>query len=66
MILGSVLTVGIAYLVDSAPTSQVAAGPSAAAHRSLVNWDVVEANWATLKSRAREGWSELRSRVDRS
>lgn len=66
MILGALLTVGVAYFVDSARTSQVAAGPSATANRTLVNWDVVEADWASLKARAQESWSELRARVERS
>jgi hypothetical protein len=66
MTFGALLTVVAAYAVDSTRTSAVAAGPAAAANRTMVNWDVVEANWASVKARAKEGWSELRARVDRS
>lgn len=66
MIFGVVLTVLSAYLVDSARTSSVASGSAAAANRAMVNWDVVEQNWTSFKARAKEGWSDLRARVERS
>jgi hypothetical protein len=66
MISGVLLTVVVAYAVDSTRTSAVAAGSAASANRTMVNRDVVEANWASVKARAKEGWTELRARVDPS
>jgi len=65
MILGALLTVATAYYWDSMRTSSVASGPSATENRPMVNWDVVESNWNVVKERARQGWAELRARVDR-
>ncbi len=65
MILGALLTVATAYYWDSMWTSSVASGPSATENRPMVNWDVVESNWNVVKERARQGWAELRARVDR-
>lgn len=66
MILGAALTVGLAYSYDSMQTSSVATGPTASTNRTMVNWDVVGANWNSLKDKAQAGWTELRARVDRS
>lgn len=66
MILGAILTVAAAYYYDSMTTSTVATGPSATTNRTMVNWDVVEANWNSFKTRAQQGWVQLRARVDRS
>ena len=65
MILGALLTVGVAYYSDSMRTSSVASGPSATENRPMVNWDVVQSNWNIVKERAEQGWADLRARVDR-
>lgn len=57
MILGAALTVGGAYAVDTmrgAPN-----GSAATEQRRMVNWDVVDAAWQTLKVRARTEWNRL-------
>ncbi len=59
IILGAFLTIGGAYLYDSMQTSAVATGPSAAEHRTMVNWDVVAENWRSLKLRAQAEWNRL-------
>ena len=59
MILGAFLTIAGAYLYDSMQTSTVATGPSATAHRTMVNWDVVGENWRNLKLRAQTEWNRL-------
>jgi hypothetical protein len=59
IILGAVLTIGGAYYYDSMQTSSVAAGPGAGEHRTMVNWDVVEENWRSLKARAQDTWVRL-------
>jgi hypothetical protein len=65
MILGALLLVATLYTVDTWNTSSTAAGPSAATNRTMVNWDVVDTNWKTLKIRARESWAKLSARIDR-
>ena len=65
MILGALLTVGVAYYSNSMRTSSVAAGPSAMENKPMVNWDVVQLNWNVVKERAEQGWADLRARVNR-
>jgi hypothetical protein len=57
IILGAVLTVGAAYVVDHVSIRTAAAGTTS--ERTMVNWDVVADNWRILKDRARDGWSRL-------
>jgi hypothetical protein len=56
IILGVLITVGGAYVYDSAhrpPTT------TAQLHRPLVNWDVVGAKWDGLTTRARSEWTRI-------
>lgn len=56
VILGVLLTIGGAYVYDSAhqrPTT------TAAAQRPLVNWDVVAVKWNGLTARARTEWTRI-------
>ena len=62
MILGAVLLIAGVYVYDSQTTSTVANGQNAATNRTLVNWDVVSADWRVLKTRAHEDWIKLSSR----
>jgi hypothetical protein len=62
MILGALLLVCAVYIYDSAQTSSVANGQSAAANRTLVNWDVAAADWKALKTRAHEEWVKIASK----
>ena len=66
MIFGAALLAAGAYYHDSMTTSSVAAGPGAAENRPMVNWDVVETNWNSLKLRLQEGWTDLRARINRA
>ena len=59
MILGAMLLVCGVYVYDSAQTSSVAIGQTAAANRTIVNWDVAAADWKTLKTRAHEEWVKI-------
>lgn len=65
MVLGALLLTAGAYYHDSLSTSPVSGGPNASEHRQMVNWDVVESNWKSLKVRVQEGWASLRARIDR-
>ncbi|HEV2630621.1 MAG TPA: hypothetical protein VGV41_18525 [Pseudolabrys sp.] len=59
VILGVLLTIGGAYVYDSAqerPTT------TAAAPRPLVNWDVAAVKWNGLTTRARYEWTRLAGR----
>jgi hypothetical protein len=62
MILGVLLLVAGVYIADSQTTSTVANGQNAATSRTLVNWDVVAADWSIVKTRAHEDWIKLSSR----
>lgn len=62
MILGALLLVCGVYIYDSAQTSSVANGQTAAANRTIVNWDVAAADWKTLKTRAHEEWFRIASK----
>lgn len=62
MILGALLLAIGVYAYDSQATSTVASGQNASSNRTLVNWDVVAADWHALKTRAHEDWIRLSSR----
>jgi hypothetical protein len=62
MILGALLLVCGVYIYDSAQTSSVANGQTAAVNRTIVNWDVAAADWKTLKTRAHEEWVKIASK----
>ena len=62
MILGAMLLVAGVYVVDSQSTSTVANGQSAAANRTIVNWDVAAADWNALTARAHADWIKLSSK----
>lgn len=62
MILGAVLVIGGAYIYDSIQTSTVANGAEAQNYRTIVNWDVVAADWQALKTRAHDDWVRISSK----
>ena len=62
MILGALLLVCGVYIYDSAQTSSVANGQTAAANRTIVNWEVAAADWKALKARAHEEWVKIASK----
>jgi hypothetical protein len=66
MLLGALLLIAGAYYHDSMQTSTVASGPGATENRPMVNWDVVEANWNSLKIRLQDGFADLRARINRA
>ena len=62
MILGALLLVAGVYIYDAQSTSTVANGQTASANRTIVNWDVAEADWNLLKRRAQDDWVKLSSK----
>jgi hypothetical protein len=62
MILGALLLVCGVYVYDSMQTSSVANGQVAQANRTIVNWDVAQADWNKLKNRAHEDWVKISSK----
>lgn len=56
IIVGIGLTIGGVYLYDSRPATDES---NAKAARSMVNWDVVDANWGRATSRLRREWDRL-------
>ncbi len=62
MILGAVLlSIGV-YFHDAMQTSSVANGPVADSNRTIVNWDIVAADWDALKTRAHDDWVRISSK----
>jgi hypothetical protein len=62
MILGALLLVVGVYIYDSQATSTVANGESAAANRTIVNWDVAATDWRALKTRVHDDWVRISSK----
>lgn len=62
MILGALILICAVYIYDSVQTSSVAAGQTATANRTLVNWDVAAADWKAFKTRAHEEWTKIASK----
>lgn len=66
MILGSLLTVSVAFIADSWSTGSAATTGSAtatAADRPMVNWNVVGNNMRVVGERARETWERLSHKI---
>lgn len=59
MVLGALLTVGGAFFYDTWGPEASAGKTPTAAHRPMVNWNVVEENWRGVRQRTREGWAAL-------
>jgi hypothetical protein len=63
IIVGVILTIGVAYLSDASTS-----GPSNASaqtkveQRPMVNWDVVTRNWQSLSLGVRNTWNKLAAR----
>ena len=54
IIVGACLTIGAAYIHDNwTPAATTTGSSTTLAHRPMVNWDVVSANWNGLQQRAR-------------
>ena len=57
MILGSALTIGVAYVHDS--TVSPPPGTARVESRPMVNWDAVNNSWSYWKTRVQYGWTKL-------
>ena len=67
MIVGALLTVGVAYVSDasiSGATTTTGAGASTqiSVERPMVNWDVVSTNWRHFTLGVRNTWNKLAAR----
>ena len=56
LIIGIILTIGAAFLVDSLHS---APGPDQKEARKMVNWDVVGDNLRGLSTDVQDGWAKL-------
>ena len=66
MILGVALTVGTAFILDTAasgPSTTTGSGSAAVEHRNMVNWDVVGDNVRVARERAREAWTKISHKI---
>ena len=62
MILGVMLTIGVAFISDtwtSGPATTNGSTSAAVERHTMVNWDVVGENLRIVSQRAREAWSKL-------
>ena len=62
IILGILLTIGTAFVHDtwaSGPTGS----ETTSSHRTMVNWDVVDANWHSARVRIEETWNAISRKV---
>jgi hypothetical protein len=61
VIAGALLTVGIAFVVDSTVTSEVAS----ASNRPIVNWEVAQERLHGFTTLVRTGWERLETEINR-
>jgi hypothetical protein len=62
IIVGVLLTIGGAYVYDSATTGTDTSSidrPVIEMQRPMVNWDIVNRNWRQLTNRVRQEWHKL-------
>jgi hypothetical protein len=63
IILGVILTIGVAYLSDASTSGATNAATQASVEqRPMVNWDVVSKNWQSLSLGVRNTWNKLAAR----
>lgn len=58
IVLGAILTIGGAYVVDLHNAANTA-DTATASVRPMVNWDVVGVKWQHLTERARSEWTRV-------
>jgi hypothetical protein len=66
IILGVMLTLGIAFISDTWATGPRTTSHSSSVtdeHRTMVNWDVVGDNLRIVRQRAGEAWTTLSQKV---
>jgi hypothetical protein len=63
IIVGVILTIGVAYLYDASTSGPSnAAAQTSVEQRPMVNWDVVGRNWKSLSLGVRNTWNRLAAR----
>jgi hypothetical protein len=63
IILGILLTIGVAYVHDASLTRpSETTSQTSVEQRPMVNWDVVSRNWQDLSSGVRNTWNRLAAR----
>jgi hypothetical protein len=65
IVLGAMLTVGVAFISDTWATAPTTTGSDATTvdHRTMVNWDVVGHNVRIARERAREAWVRVSQKI---
>ncbi len=61
IIVGAILTIGVAYLSDASISGSSNTTAQTEQH-PMVNWDIVNKNWQNLTSEVRNTWHRLASR----
>jgi hypothetical protein len=63
IIVGAILTVGVAYLYDASTSGpSKAAAQTSVAQQPMVNWDIVGRNWQSFSLGVRNTWNKLAAR----
>ena len=62
IILGAFLTIGSAYLYDTATAPSLATTAQTLDGKPMVNWDVVNARWKGWSSGVHNTWNKLAAR----
>jgi hypothetical protein len=63
IIVGVILTIGVAYLSDASTSGPSDIGSQTnLEQRPMVNWDVVSRNWQNLSLGVRNTWNKLAAR----
>ena len=65
IVVGVMLTVGVAFIADSAagPGATTGSGSATLDHRRMVNWDVVGDNVRIARERANEVWARISHKI---
>jgi hypothetical protein len=66
IVVGVMLTVGVAFIVDTTATGSsttTGTGSAPVEHRKMVNWDVVGDNVRIARERANEAWTRISHKI---
>jgi hypothetical protein len=66
IVVGVMLTVGVAFIADTTatgPGATTGSGSATVDHRKMVNWDVVGDNVRVARERAHEAWMRLSQKI---
>lgn len=64
MIFGALLTITAAFVHDTWATGPSATdGSGTLTQRNMVNWEIVDDNWRSVREHARQAWTTLSHKI---